>query len=69
MAPGEKYKAPATIKPYDESEEPSDGATLQWDSTANDFVPGIPIIALTQAEYDALDPPDASTLYVITDAA
>lgn len=31
--------------------------------------PGPPIIALTQAAYEALDPPDADTLYLITDAA
>lgn len=26
------------------------------------------IVALTQSEYDAIDTPDATTLYVITDA-
>lgn len=39
-APGEKYKAPAMIRPYSDSSEPTHGQGYVWDEDENDWVLG-----------------------------
>lgn len=56
MAPGEKYKAPATIRPYSDSAEPSDGDVLIWSASENDWVPGeIEIPEVPDSDFELIE--------------
>ena len=68
--PGEEAQ-PGSLAPGELALQGADGRLMYTDSEGS--IQGFPaavgvnkIVALTQAEYDALTPPDANTLYVIT---